>query len=269
MALSMGLDLPIVNPMDDSISEVIQAADLLLGRDEGGRKYIEIHGTRVEGVERSHESAEELPVGELIVRSILEGDREGMDELIERALDEGLTAQEITDQCLVRGMEEVGDLFEKKVYFLPQVILSAETMQRGFRKVKPFLESGRREGRSGKILFATVKGDIHDIGKNICITLLENHGFEIVDLGKNVEEATIVKMARVEEVDIVALSALMTTTMIRMKEVIEELKANGVAARTMVGGAVVTREFASEIGADAYGSNAVMAVREAKKLVVE
>jgi 5-methyltetrahydrofolate--homocysteine methyltransferase len=140
-------------------------------------------------------------------------------------------------------------------------------MQKGFAVVKPHLEIEKDNKRAGKILFATVKGDIHDIGKNICVTLLENHGFDVVDLGKNVETEIIVEKAREEGVDIVALSALMTTTMVRMQDVVEALKQGGVNARTLVGGAVVTREYADEIGADGYGANAVKAVREAKRLV--
>jgi 5-methyltetrahydrofolate--homocysteine methyltransferase len=266
MALSRGLDLPIINPLDDSIKGVIHAANLLLGKDLSGTRYIQSYGTQVEGVEKKTVPLDGMPVEEAIFHAILEGSREEIDGLIVKALEKGMGAQEITDQCLVTAMEKVGDLFETKVYFLPQVILSAETMQRGFSIVKPHLESREGEKQAGKILFATVKGDIHDIGKNICITLLENHGFEVVDLGKNVETHVIVERARQEEVDIVAMSALMTTTMVRMKDVIETLKKNDVDARTMIGGAVVTQEYADEIGADGYGANAVKAVKVAKKL---
>ncbi len=265
MALGMGLDLPIVNVLDESIVGAVDAADLLLGKDRRGSRYIKVYGGRVKEVE-AEPVTKELSTGESIFRCVLDGGRDEIGRLVEKALDLGLSAQEITDDCLVRAMEEVGELFEKKAIFLPQVILSAETMQHGFRKVKPFLTSEDRGNRGGKIVFATVKGDIHDIGKNICITLLENHGFEVVDLGKNVEAELIVERAREEKADIVALSALMTTTMVRMREVIDGLKARNVNARTMIGGAVVTREYAEEIGADGYGANAVKAVKEAKKL---
>jgi 5-methyltetrahydrofolate--homocysteine methyltransferase len=266
MALGMGLDLPIVNPMDESIMGAIDASDLLLGKDKRGTRYIKVYGARLQEVEEERLVVKELSASESIYRCVLDGGRDEIDDLVEAALDSGLSAQEITDDCLVRAMEEVGEFFENKNYFLPQVILSAETMQRGFSKVKPFLESGDERGKAGKILFATVKGDIHDIGKNICITLLENHGFEVLDLGKNVETEEIVEKARKEEVDVVALSALMTTTMVRMEEVVEKLKAGNVNARTLIGGAVVTREYADEIGADGYGANAVKAVKEVKKL---
>jgi 5-methyltetrahydrofolate--homocysteine methyltransferase len=266
MALNRGLDMPIVNPLDESVRDVIRAADLLMGHDVAGAGYIQAYGAQVEGKDLAKADVDDLPVGEAIYRTILDGNREEIDDLVLRALDEGLTAQEITDSCLVRAMEKVGELFENKVYFLPQVILSSETMQRGFATVKPHLESKEGNESKGRILFATVKGDIHDIGKNICITLLENHGFEVLDLGKNVETEVIVERAVEEGVDIVALSALMTTTMVRMEEVIEALKSSGVKIRTMVGGAVVTQAYADEIGADGYGANAVKAVKEARRL---
>ncbi len=266
MALKMGLDMPIVNPLDEAVRGVIDAANLLLGRDAGGKRYIGSYGARLGGEETVPVEAGEEGIGESIVRCVLEGDRDGIDGLVASALDAGMSAQEITDRFLVRAMEEVGDRFEKKVYFLPQVILSAETMQRGFHLVRPHLESQGRNDSAGKILFATVKGDIHDIGKNICITLLENHGFEVVDLGKNVETKVIVRRALEEKVDIVALSALMTTTMVRMKEVIDALRESSIRVPTMIGGAVVTRGYAREIGADGYGADAVQAVKEAKRL---
>jgi len=267
MALHAGLDLPIVNPLDDSIRGIIHAADLLLGRDVGGIRYIQAHGERVQGTIPTPEPQTSPGAGEAIVRCVLEGNKEAVDSLVGGALEGGIPAQEIVDRYLVAAMEKVGDLFEKKAYFLPQVILSAETMQRGFQRVKPHLPSRKGEGRSGRILFATVKGDIHDIGKNICITLLENHGFEIIDLGKNVETKVIVERAKEEGADIVAMSALMTTTMIRMREVVEALKSSGVKARTLIGGAVVTQAYADEIHADGYGANAVKAVKESRRLL--
>lgn len=267
MALNRGLDMPIVNPLDESVRDVIRAADLLMGHDVAGAGYIQAYGAQVEGKYEAKTSVDDLPVGEAVYQTIIEGNREEINDRVLKALDEGLSAQEVTDNYLVKAMEKVGDLFESKVYFLPQVILSAETMQRGFATVKPHLASTAGDKRAGRILFATVKGDIHDIGKNICITLLENHGFEVIDLGKNVETDVIVERAGEEGVDIVALSALMTTTMVRMEEVIRALKSSGVSARTMVGGAVVTQAYANEIGADGYGANAVKAVREARRLV--
>jgi 5-methyltetrahydrofolate--homocysteine methyltransferase len=142
---------------------------------------------------------------------------------------------------------------------------SAETMQAGFARLKQEL-SGEQAKSLGKILMATVEGDIHDIGKNIVCTLLENHGFEVFDIGKNVSSATIVKKALELQVDAVGLSALMTTTMAEMDLVLKKLKAAGVRTFTMVGGAVVSQEYADRIGADLYAKDAMEAVAKIKKM---
>jgi 5-methyltetrahydrofolate--homocysteine methyltransferase len=146
------------------------------------------------------------------------------------------------------------------------VILSSETMKKGFARLKKEMK-GRKGPRLGKILLATVEGDIHDIGKNIVSTLLENHGFEVIDLGKNVPTEKIVEEAKKQKVDIVGLSALMTTTVVEMVNVVKKLKAGGVKARTVVGGAVVTPEFAERIGADEYAGEATEAVEKIKRLM--
>ncbi len=164
------------------------------------------------------------------------------------------------------GLEEVGRRFEKNQVFLPQVMLSAETMQTAFARLK--LEMNEESlSTLGKILMATVEGDIHDIGKNIVCTLLENHGFEVIDLGKNVPAERIVREAMENNVDAVGLSALMTTTMSEMENVIGKLKENGIKTFTMVGGAVVTQEYADSIGADLYARDAMEAVARIKKLL--
>jgi 5-methyltetrahydrofolate--homocysteine methyltransferase len=185
---------------------------------------------------------------------------------VEEALREGLAPLEISNTGLLPGLEEVGRRFERQIFFLPQVILAAETMQAAFVRLKAEMR-GESFARLGKILMATVEGDIHDIGKNIVITLLENHGFEVVDLGKNVPADKIVAAATEHKVDAVGLSALMTTTMAEMEHVIARLKAAGVKTFTMVGGAVVTEEYASQIGADLYAKDAMEAVARIKKLL--
>ena len=194
------------------------------------------------------------------------GDREGIVALIERALAEGLSPMQVSNEGLLPGLEEVGRRFEKNIVFLPQVMQSAETMQAGFTRLKQEL-SGEQAQSLGKVLMATVEGDIHDIGKNIVCTLLENHGFEVFDIGKNVSAATIVKKALELQVDAVGLSALMTTTMAEMEQVLKKLKAAGVRTFTMVGGAVVSQEYADRIGADLYAKDAMEAVAKIKKLL--
>ncbi|MCR4287835.1 MAG: cobalamin-dependent protein, partial [Deltaproteobacteria bacterium] len=142
----------------------------------------------------------------------------------------------------------------------------AEAMKKAFERLKVELK-GKKGPSAGKVLLATVEGDIHDIGKNIVATLLENHGFEVIDLGKNVPTGRIVSEAIKNRVDIVGLSALMTTTVMEMDNVIKELKKRGIEAMTIVGGAVVTKEFSDKIKADEYGGDALSAIEKMKKLV--
>ncbi len=164
------------------------------------------------------------------------------------------------------GLEEVGRRFEKNQVFLPQVMLSADTMKTAFTRLKKEMK-GETFVSQGKILMATVEGDIHDIGKNIVCTLLENHGFEVFDLGKNVPAEKIVAKARELKVDAVGLSALMTTTMSEMENVLQKLRGQGIKTFTMVGGAVVTQEYADSIGADLYARDAMEAVARIKKIL--
>ena len=207
-----------------------------------------------------------MDIRQRLTAAIIEGDKDGIVPLIELALDQGLETMEISNQGLLPGLEEVGRRFGAQQVFLPQVMLSAETMQAGFARLKLESQGGQAESL-GRILMATVEGDIHDIGKNIVATLLENHGFEIIDLGKNVAAQTIVERALSEAVDAVGLSALMTTTLKQMGDTVERLRAAGVKVFTMVGGAVVTQAYADEIGADLYARDALEAVAKIKQLL--
>ena len=176
----------------------------------------------------------------------------------------GLTPLEVSNDGLVPGLEEVGRRFEKNIFFLPQVMSSADTMQAAFARLKVEMKGASFASR-GRILMATVEGDIHDIGKNIVCTLLENHGFEVIDLGKNVPAERIVAAALEHQVAAVGLSALMTTTMTEMESVLQKLKNAGIKTFTMVGGAVVTQEYADQIGADLYARDALEAVARIRK----
>jgi 5-methyltetrahydrofolate--homocysteine methyltransferase len=198
--------------------------------------------------------------------AIVDGDQDSIVPLVEEALAEGLDAMAVSNEGLIPGLEEVGRLFSSNRYFLPQVMLSADTMKLAFTRLKKELK-GRKGQSLGKILLATVEGDIHDIGKNIVGTLLENHGFDVIDLGKNVKTERILEVAVEEKVDIVGLSALMTTTVMEMDNVIKLLKERGIKALTIVGGAVVTEEFSDKIGADEYGGDALGAIDKIKRLL--
>ncbi|HEY6007825.1 MAG TPA: homocysteine S-methyltransferase family protein [Geobacteraceae bacterium] len=267
MAMGEGLDAAIINPKEQAMMDAWRSAMVLLNRDPNSAAYIEAYKGRV-ATAGAESGLEELPqeINGRLRRAVIDGDRENIVPLVEEALRDGKAPLEISNEGLLPGLEEVGRRFEKQIFFLPQVMLAAETMQAAFARLKEEMQ-GERLARLGKILMATVEGDIHDIGKNIVITLLENHGFEVIDLGKNVPAERIVAAAIEHRADAVGLSALMTTTMAEMERVIARLKAAGVKTFTMVGGAVVTEEYASRIGADLYAKDAMDAVARIKRLL--
>ncbi len=270
MAVAAGLDVAICNPYDDDTKRAVLSSSLLVHKDPHGQAFLSYLSQRKGAGERvEKKEPEKLSVEERISQAVVYGEKENISRLIEGALRSGYDPYKVIEDALVKGIEQVGDLYERNIYYLPQVLLSAETMKRAFDTVK---KRFKKEGiiiPKGKIIFATVRGDIHDIGKNICITLLENNGFKVFDLGKDVETEKIVQEAKKKKADIVALSALMTTTMVHMKDVIGELKLRNIPCLTLVGGAVLTPHYAEEIGADGYGRNAIEAVKTATLLMEE
>lgn len=267
MAMEAGLDAAIINPKDKPMMDAWRSAMVLLNRDHQAAVYIEAYRGEQVGVSTTVPVSDSPPtIRERLSQAIISGDRDGIVGLVEDALNEGLVPLQISNEGFLPGLEEVGRRFEKNIFFLPQVMQSADTMQAGFARLKQEMK-GQKFKSLGKILMATVEGDIHDIGKNIVCTLLENHGFEVFDIGKNVSAATIISKAREYAVDAVGLSALMTTTMSEMDVVIKKLKAAGITTFTMVGGAVVTQEYADRIGADLYARDAMEAVAKIKKLL--
>ena len=270
MALSAGLDCAIINPKNTEMMDAYHASLVLTGKDLRAERFIKRF--HVESAVKEAPAAEErkTPEGirDRLRKAIIEGDEENVTALVEQALKEGLDPLEVSNEGLIPGLEEVGRLFACNRYFLPQVMLSADTMKRAFERLKREIK-GRGGPKLGKVLLATVEGDIHDIGKNIVATLLENHGFEVIDLGKNVPTERIIEEAVKNKVDIVGLSALMTTTVMEMDRVIKKLKERGIKALTIVGGAVVTEEFSKKIGADQYGGDAISAVEKMRRMVRE
>jgi 5-methyltetrahydrofolate--homocysteine methyltransferase len=267
MALAAGLDAAIINPKEEKMMDAYRAAMVLLGHDERAEEYIACYAAAiapptVPGVE----TGKEIGIRERLAAAIIEGDREGIVPLVETALAEGLSPLLVSNEGLLPGLEEVGRRFGRNQVFLPQVMLSAETMQAAFTRLKAEM-SGERAESLGRILMATVEGDIHDIGKNIVCTLLENHGFEVFDLGKNVPTRRIIDEALALQVDAVGLSALMTTTLNQMQTTIAQLREAGIKVFTMVGGAVVTQEYADSIGADLYAADALEAVAKVKAML--
>ena len=198
--------------------------------------------------------------------AVQEGDKDEIPALIQKAVDENFTADEITERALTAAMNELGEDFGSGKIFLPQVLLSAETMRLAFDMLKKILPAQKTATR-GTFVIATVKSDVHDLGKNIVGALISNSGFKLVDLGKDVDSEKIVRAALEHDADIVGLCALMTTTMIQIDKVIADLHAAGSAAKVMVGGAALTQEYADAAGADAYAKDGVEAVRLAKNLL--
>lgn len=267
MAMAAGLDAAIINPKEKAMMDAWRSAMVLLNRDLQAGEYIQAYrGEQPASAAPLVVADKPLSIRERLSQAVINGERDAIVALVEEAFSAGLTPLQVSNEGFLPGLEEVGRRFEKNIFFLPQVMQSADTMQTGFARLKEEMKGQAFESR-GRILMATVEGDIHDIGKNIVCTLLESHGFEVFDIGKNVSAATIIARAREHEVDAVGLSALMTTTMSEMDNVIKKLKAAGIKTFTMVGGAVVTQEYADRIGADLYARDAMEAVAKVKQLL--
>ena len=262
MCLAAGLDAPIMNPYDESMQNVLKSAAALLAHDPNGLAFSKEPGTR----NKEQVQKVELPTLDAIKFAVQEGDKDEIPALIKKAVDENFSANEITERALTAAMNELGEDFGSGKIFLPQVLLSAETMRLAFDELKQNFPAQKTETQ-GTFVIATVKGDVHDLGKNIVGALISNSGFKLVDLGKDVDSAEIVRAAIEHDADIVGLCALMTTTMIQIDKVIADLHAAGCSAKVMVGGAALTQEYADSAGADAYARDGVEAVRLAKSLI--
>lgn len=265
MAGALGLSSAIANPESQEVMNVKYALDVLRGADRNARQYISRFGP---GGPPPAERPEDLggTPGSRIARAVIEGERDAIAAIVEDALDKGADPRALVDEVMIPAIREVGELYERRVYFLPQLIASAEAMKRGIERLEPVLESQGPALSKGTVVLATVRGDIHDIGKNIVGLMLRNNGFSVEDLGKDVPAEDIALRAREKGAHIVALSALMTTTMASMEETVRHLRGEGLVCEVMVGGAVVTRGFAEEIGAS-YAKDGVEAVRVAEGLM--
>jgi 5-methyltetrahydrofolate--homocysteine methyltransferase len=203
-----------------------------------------------------------------IYEGVIDGEQDVVIEKVNAALTQGVPAERILGEGMIAGMTEVGRLFEEGEYFVPEMLIAARAMQSGMMILKPHLVEADYKP-VGKIIAGTVKGDLHDIGKNLVCMMLEGASFEIVDLGSDVSPEKFVEAVKSEDADIIAMSALLTTTMPNMKATIEALNDAGIRdqVRVMVGGAPLTDKYAADIGADGYASDASRAVSLAKKLV--
>jgi len=264
MAQFCGLTMAIANPASQEMMNIKITGDVLLTRDKDALRFIKHFSTQM-NADSATAAAKTVTPQEKIADAILNGDRENIVPFIEAALGAGISAQDLVDNIMIPSIVRVGDLYEKKIYFLPQLMSAAEAMKKALAYLEPRLKKGS-VGDKGKIILATVKGDIHDIGKNIVALLLRNYGYSVNDLGKDVDAETIIAKAKADDSDVIALSALMTTTMVNMKDVITLARANGIQKPFMIGGAVVTEAYANSIGAS-FAKDGVEAVKVVEKLM--
>lgn len=296
LAIREGLTMAIANPSQELLVSCALATDLLLAREGADIRYIDHINATAEARERkaaeqqrqalakaaagdgpngqaastegkdAAETAEESESRQLLRNAVMKGNRNGIAAIVREALGRGEEPSALLNEVLLPAINAVGELFDKGKYFLPQLIGSAEAMKNAIEVLEPLLlrESGQKD--MPVVVIATVEGDIHDIGKNLVALMLKNHGFQVIDLGKDVPKEEIIRAAREHHAQIIALSALMTTTMQRMGEVVAFAREKGVDAKIMIGGAVITQEYADEIGADGYSRDAAEAVRVAKRL---
>ncbi len=203
-----------------------------------------------------------------LYNAILEGDAPEAKKLVAQALTEGVDPQTLLTDTMVPAMDEVGRLFEANEYFVPELLIAARAMKAGLELIKPLLAASGTKP-IGRVVIGTVRGDLHDIGKNLVAAMLEGGGFEVIDLGVDVSPEKFVEAIKEKNAPLIAISALLTTTMPGMKNTIEALKAAGVrdSVKVMIGGAPVTQRYADEIGADGFSDNASGAVRLARELV--
>jgi len=203
-----------------------------------------------------------------IAENLIQGKAPQVKELVQKAVDEGEDVQKILNEGLLRGMNVVGDKFKKNEFYIPEVLIAARSMKEGMQILRPLLTEKNIKG-VGTVVLGTVKGDLHDIGKNLVRMMLEGAGFEVVDLGVDVAPEKFVQVAEEKNADIIGLSALLTTTMPAMKDVVSSLNKPDLEGKikVMIGGAPVTQDYADEIGADGYAPDAASAVDKAKELL--
>ncbi len=271
MALAAGLDLPIINPDQEGVWPTIFTADLITNRDRHAARYLakaapaENPGAAKIVAAASEQPARERSSEERLVADILSGERGHLAQLTTALLGQGWPAMRIIDECVIPAMDTAGSKYDQRLFFLPQLLLAAEAAQETFQLLRPQLEQSS-ESKAGTVVLATVKGDIHDIGKSIVGLLLRNHGFQVIDLGKDVESSLIIQTASEAQADLIALSALMTTTMPEMAVIADGARERGMQVPILVGGAVVSGDYARSIGAH-YAADATEAVRAAKSII--
>lgn len=285
MAINRGLTMAIANPSQDLLMNAAFASDMLLNRPSSDIRYIEHmnkfteKNAQFETVRVNKAASGETASGEgrvstelsenPVFKAVLKGSKETIISEVDKALADGAEPDAIINDYLIPAINEVGELFNSKKYFLPQLIGSANTMKEAIDYLEPKMERKSAGGDMPTLVIATVEGDIHDIGKNLVVLMLKNYGYNVIDMGKDVKCEDIVDLAIKEDAAIIGLSALMTTTMMRMKDVVELCKEKGCKSKVVIGGACITQSFADEIGADGYSKDAADCVKLVERLLAE
>ena len=286
MAINRGLTMAIANPSQDLLMNAAFASDMLLNRPSSDIRYIEhmnkfteknaqfetvrVNKAAASGEAASGEGRVSTELSENpVFKAVLKGSKETIISEVDKALTDGAEPDAIINDYLIPAINEVGELFNSKKYFLPQLIGSANTMKEAIDYLEPQMERKSAGGDMPTLVIATVEGDIHDIGKNLVVLMLKNYGYNVIDMGKDVKCEDIVDLAIKEDAAIIGLSALMTTTMMRMKDVVELCKEKGCKSKVVIGGACITQSFADEIGADGYSKDAADCVKLVERLLAE
>ncbi|MBD5453362.1 MAG: dihydropteroate synthase [Lachnospiraceae bacterium] len=283
MAIREGLTMAIANPSQELLVSIAFASDLLLNKKDADIRYIQLMDAVKQKREETGETvakssgiriankpeneSDKLTVLEKLRADVLKGNKSGIVEDTKKAIEDGNEPGKLLDEILLPGINEVGELFDKGKYFLPQLIASAEAMKASIEYLEPLLMKENDDKEMPVVVIATVEGDIHDIGKNLVTLMLKNYGFRVIDLGKDVPKEKIIEAAVKYNAKVIALSALMTTTMQQMKHVINYAKEKKVDAKVIIGGAVITQEYADEIGADGYSKDAADAVKLTQRIL--
>ena len=274
MAICRGLTMAIANPSQELLMNAAFASDMLLHRPDSDIRYIERMNklaeekakyetvvVKKEGAVGGTASVEEK--ADPVTTAVLKGNKGTIIDEVKKAIADGAKPEEIINDQLIAAINKVGEFFEQKKYFLPQLIASANTMKLAIDYLEPMLEKKNDGQEMPTLVIATVEGDIHDIGKNLVVLMLKNYGYNVIDMGKDGSRVKISWIPRLREnaCEIIGLSALMTTTMMRMQDVVELCKEKGCKSKVIIGGACITQSFADEIGADGYSKDAAECVR--------
>ncbi len=283
MAIANGLTMAIANPSQDLLMNAAAASDMLLCKKDSSSRYIsrmQQYSIKQEEEQRQSQAAKPVPAtagakeadangaaSNAVYNAVLQGDKNQIVSYAKAELSGGAKPQQVIDRYLIPAINQVGVLFDQQKYFLPQLIASANAMKTAIEYLEPLIQRNGSKKEAATLVIATVEGDIHDIGKNLVVLMLRNYGYHVIDLGKDVPADTIVQTAIREQAKVIGLSALMTTTMTRMQDVVNLAKEMHFDGKIIIGGAAITQSFADEIGADGYSKDAAECVKLVEGLI--